>query len=1400
MNKFDNLLKKLEVTDLLKESLNTFTYNLPENRRKRLFDFYTFASLDPLVKGIQSSDITVRKKLGEGDQPDIIRTYGSRKLNTNFIDSFWKSLDKCYIELAKEIMDDIFFCIAAEFKHVDQDPTYTKVEEKIPEYLNRELYKNYIDNNYDDMMVPPKKGEEDNSNYSSRYQKTIKVIAKSNASKLDFVKLCSYVYDNFSFHGAYAGPKWADAANAFLEILEALPKKYRPESIINPLKSGSSEDTTTSDEDKAVTSSEDAEDTEVSSSYGLTDKERLKLFIAIDHTWGLSHNTGPTFNKLLSFKKLSSDGGARWLQPALDKRTQDENLFRFINTQDQNKSDVSEQMVPIIKRVVYSYYGATNENELYDHVNKTNPVKEVPLHVSDVVYRIVKHDVLSIFRYEYEILNQIFKSHYNHWCSYELKLKNKKDGSIFYVAYQFTDSSVEACISDDKNYSFNREGIDVSREYINSRAGYKSGDTDTLRNASKGVSKIILDRYKKFEGPKIDINKTSLYNHLDENSKENLKTVNLGEDTTLLKVIQFCDDLKSRIPSIDVKIKDNEIEVNNKTTTISFIGVEKTEEAPEQISKSSPDAEDYFAGKRKKTSIKQKENPIVRFSFTANKDIGRNFTLVDEDKLDVYKFIINCISDFNIDENGNVLDSNELKSLKSNLIKQFDLSPINTTTITNFPSSGGNLIIYIPPKYRPLFKTIKDSNSNDTTLFGNSNNNYVLKIRAEIDRMTNPYSIDLMKDNKSILNKTFRYPSLTDIQNNFKSILDDIINDVIDSEKENIKKSLEESHKTQESHSGSKNLIQNLIERIKIKLKQATGNDDISYYLSKLNLILGKGFGKYEKFFETQRFEVVKASKDETFLRVSLRYYLSDDRFIRFIIAVSNSSIHKSVFEVLEDLDELFTKQHSDFIGVDFSDELNKVYSDLGIISKEKEDQKEEDIYDTPKRVEKLVEKIQDKLQEDGFDGDITSYNIKLKTILNKLFSGFEAVVKDENFQVITASYTNDYLILNLRYHTGTSTGTSHLSFIIEVSKGYNMDSKIVIFDDNYKTLFNKSHKDFIGVNISGDLKTVYTGAGIISKKEKSDTQSINDTKESKATKANFLIDKIKNSLEVENLSPTYSIRLKLVLYKIFEGFESVLLDKNFIQVSAEEITYKKRGTTLFVSFEYIINEDVDTTIGFSIDIPLKLDFPSSLEILNIQGETVLKQKSLNFLNVNIYDQLKKIYIDAGILSKKEEPKKEEPKKVRTPKSPELLNLLNNISVKAKADIATSGLSKFMMPFLTDFLNIIKPYGNKLTYTVYSNYNKAPDKTESISVVINNTAVKGKNINLKMFFVYNKDKPEKNKVTLYEDPQDKKNTPNPLKPFADYLADEMKGTDTLQDSVNTNKLIRDLLKSFLLRG
>ena len=25
-------------------------------------------------------------------------------------------------------------------------------------------------------------------------------------------------------------------------------------------------------------------------------------------------------------------------------------------------------------------------------------------------------------------------------------------------------------------------------------------------------------------------------------------------------------------------------------------------------------------------------------------------------------------------------------------------------------------------------------------------NNYVLKIRAEIDRMTNPYSIDLMKD------------------------------------------------------------------------------------------------------------------------------------------------------------------------------------------------------------------------------------------------------------------------------------------------------------------------------------------------------------------------------------------------------------------------------------------------------------------------------------------------------------------------------------------------------------------------------------------------------------------------------------------------------------------------------
>ena len=134
MDKFSKYIKRIELKDLVLESTNTFTYNLPDNRRKRLFDFYTFSSLSPLVYVIQENELkTVKSYSGE------VKTFGARKLNSNFVDSFWRSFDKCYINLANEMLDDILFCISAEFKHINQDPSFT-MDAKIPETLNKDIF------------------------------------------------------------------------------------------------------------------------------------------------------------------------------------------------------------------------------------------------------------------------------------------------------------------------------------------------------------------------------------------------------------------------------------------------------------------------------------------------------------------------------------------------------------------------------------------------------------------------------------------------------------------------------------------------------------------------------------------------------------------------------------------------------------------------------------------------------------------------------------------------------------------------------------------------------------------------------------------------------------------------------------------------------------------------------------------------------------------------------------------------------------------------------------------------------------------------------------------------------------------------------------------------------------
>lgn len=1168
MSKFFEYVKNIELNSLITESLNTFSYNLPDNRKQRLFDFYSFSSLSPLVNDIQSSELRVVKSFapkkseqGESFDDSMEETTsfrGARKLNENFVDSFWKAHDKCYVELAKEMLMDIFYCISAEFKHIDQEQNYRseKLINKIPEDL-REIYKSYIsgDSRMSDVEVPEKKGESGNS-YNSRYEKAIRSVAMAGKSIFDFAKLCSYVYDNFRFSGAYAGPKWSDAANAFIGIANALPSKYRPASIFKPLKDlkdlKDSTDTKASDStdieapseeeskktkynfdeklffgefengteeqqkeisdliekiekhfseydtkiswkivnkttkediipseimgnqikgkylfnllfnhdnfegysndklnnlvtntfkdfldphkktlnnvfgniegkskflqsfnkasakdqleiinlaedltkyfkdlaqqeisnfeiydvikweaifignkpkseeiynlianynnfdvlndnpnnvEKSIHSTikdnirkifdkyktvlnklfgkqeeteepyddektsllekeknvkifkekfgyggnyswtlnqlyfdlqdifeyiesynklvqvinskngiilytgnkpekediynlivsynnigvlpihgsytdfykdlqskfdntfenykaflnnlfgkketkqteEDAEEEtsneiaeqKSSGSYELTPKERLALFVAIDHTWGLSHNTGPTFNKLKEFNKLSNDGRGGWLIDALDKRTKDENLFRFINKNTKN-SDVSQQMVPIIKRVVYSYYGATNEEELYKYVAKTNPKKQVPVHVSDVVYRNIKGNPIddsAIFDPPYDI---DFKSHYNYWCSLTFKVKYIPTGAVCIIAAHITDHNVTILASDKNDFSFSRDGIQSSGEYVESKNSFAlkegSSNSSAITNTYKKTINEVLGKIRKYNGVRINPDYTSVLGDLEMSFDELKQKINLNSDISLARIAEYGDDLRNST-KVKFQIGDDGLEFIMPHVVMTFVNAERQEETPD-VTYGSPDAEEYFSGKRKKPKPAPATSNI-RFSFLAKPEISKTFQFTDDTSTNIKNVIYGYVSKIN--ETGD----EGLKRLQKSAVEDFNLG---TLKIDKIDYHADFFRKSFPEKYKNLFNRIDKTNPDEIKLYGNHNYNFLIKI--DKGRLTNPYTVILRKNEDSIVDRSYRYDSIETIEKNFATIVEDMISNIKDSEKQ----------------------------------------------------------------------------------------------------------------------------------------------------------------------------------------------------------------------------------------------------------------------------------------------------------------------------------------------------------------------------------------------------------------------------------------------------------------------------------------------------------------------------------------------------------------------------------------------------------------------------------------
>jgi len=1069
MSKFDNYVKQIELNDLILESSNTFMYSLPENRKQRLFDFYTFSSLSPLVNKIQSSEITQVKSASE----DEVSYRGIRKLNENFVNSFWIANDKCYIELAKEMLNDMFYCISAEFKHINQDPDYTDIY-KVPSGFGRDIYSEYISDNQQKanisaMNISPKKGEETNTTYNTRYEKTIKAIAAAGGSIFDFAKLCSYVYDNFRFNSGYGGPQWADAANAFIAIANAIPKKYQPDFIFKPIKPANPvQDLTNSntenpahekpkteiksDTDKYIkkefnslkplpkeiktkikeyhkkiydilfgdyynklyrdiynaiiniipleTSTpddqngdyidhildlqdeltkafeeykiheiksstnllvhsiayitlnydspvlifnyirdiggtlkgkpkllmdikeiieayrplldkifkhekpqEDAEEpeeepeSEQSQSteiYELTPKERLQLFVAIDHAWGLSHNTGPTFNKLHSFNLLSPDKRGDWLITSLDKRTQDENLFRFISSK-KNESDVSQQMISIIKRIIYSYYGATNEEQLYKYVAKTNPIKIIPKNISDRVYRgiICKgNSIIAPNTYFKQPPYVKFDSHFSYWCSLRIETRLKHNDEDCILACHFDDHSITILATDKVNFSFNRDGINDDGEYIKVKINHDFYKSDIRVDIgviySKTLSQVI-DKIKKFDGLKINPNKTRVMASLWLNKGENKETIknklNFNSDITFARIFEYGDDLSSANSNTKIQLGDDGLDFIISRSMITFISVSKPIETSNEIY-GSPDSEEYFADKRKKPAPNP-EKPKIRFSLVGDPNIQKTFEFNDDVSANIKDLVYGYVSKINDDP------YDELNKLKKCVVEDFELG---VSKIDNTYNTSESIRNNIPKEYSKLFPNVRSVYNNNTSrdeiLISGTNHLYSFVVTTDKQRLTNPYSIILSNGNESITNKIYRFSSIEYIVKTFTDIMKTMIDDIKDSEIDGFSEALG-------NITSVKFIIDNYIknfsthpEKTKQMITAIIGNHDIDKYMNYIHQIL-----KVVNSLINKGSDIIKSYKAKiaTYNREFICNLTINDNF-KFVFIISKNDKNKMKF------------------------------------------------------------------------------------------------------------------------------------------------------------------------------------------------------------------------------------------------------------------------------------------------------------------------------------------------------------------------------------------------------------------------------------------------------------------------------------------------------------------------
>ena len=242
-------------------SFGNWEYKLPDDKKEQMYDFYMLS----LLLGSTNFDMHSPNQ----EYPNFDDMNKKEELDYSLKEVSRELLP----ELKKELLQSVMFSIAAELRHVFDNPG-NKIEDiisRIKKEVGTEessLFKKYVDykHNPDPNFAKGELHPNLNDSYEP-YKDSYKGVLSAGGDRKHWSKLAKWLFKNVKWNSMYSGQKWAEIADGWLKLYN---------------------------------------------SHSLGD-----TIAAIDHVYDLQHNTNTVFNKLKSYEK---DGSYNWIKNSLDHK------------------------------------------------------------------------------------------------------------------------------------------------------------------------------------------------------------------------------------------------------------------------------------------------------------------------------------------------------------------------------------------------------------------------------------------------------------------------------------------------------------------------------------------------------------------------------------------------------------------------------------------------------------------------------------------------------------------------------------------------------------------------------------------------------------------------------------------------------------------------------------------------------------------------------------------------------------------------------------------------------------------------------------------------------------------------------------------------------------------------